>query len=239
MARHPLVRRPLARRSFVAFAAPRVQDRVLDVACGPGFNALAFARRTGEVIGVDSAPELLAQAQSEAARRRLSNVSFQEGAPAVLLFPDDSFDIVTSTGVLHHFPSLESTLAEMARVCLPDGKIVLEDIVAAEQDMRARYHNRLERLRDRSHVRFLKLSELVSSLGQAGLVVRRIEVRETLREFNEWIAIAGTPPARAEHILRLLIGSIAGDLSGLSVHQLDDTIIFSQRRAWVLATKVH
>lgn len=237
LAHHPLVRRPRERQRFVAFAAARPQDRVLDVACGAGFNALAFARCAASVIGLDPSAVLLEQGWREAARRRLTNVSFQEGEAQQLPFPDNSFDIVTCAAAVHHFPSAEQALAEMVRVCRPSGKVAIEDIVTSEQEVRARYHNRLERLRDRSHRRCLKLSDLVSLLGQAGLEIQRIEVRESIREFNEWVAVAATPPRRAEHVRRLMIGSIESDLSGLSVRTVDDTLLFSQRVAWILAIK--
>jgi len=237
MAHHPLVRRPRERRRFVAFVAPQPRDRVLDVACGAGFNALAFARRAASVTGLDLSTELLMRAQREAARRRLTNVSFREGDAGELPFPGDSFEIVTCAAAFHHFVSPRQVLVEMARVCLPGGKVAIEDIVTSEQDIRARYHNRLERLRDRSHQRCLKLSEFISLLGQAGLETRRIEVRDSIREFNEWVAVARTPPRRAEHVRRLMIGSIEQDLSELEVRQVDDTLLFSQRVAWILAEK--
>lgn len=103
--------------------------------------------------------------------------------------------------------------------------------------VRARYHNRLERLRDRSHRRCLTLSELIALLGEQGLLVRRVQVQESLRDFNEWIAATRTPPRRAGHIRRLLQGSVGRDLSGLNVQAVDDTFLFVQQVAWVLAMK--
>ena len=236
-ARHPIVRRPRLRLRFAAFAGVRSTDGVLDVACGPGFNAFAFARRAREVVAVERSPELLAVAEREAKRRGLRNVSLHEGDPAPLPFPADSFDLVTTTGTVHHFDSPVEVFAEMARVSAPGGRIAIEDVVASEQEVRARYHNRLERLRDRSHRRCLPLSELLSLLGRQGLLVQRVLVQESLREFNEWISVAGTPPRRAEHIRRLLLGAQARDLSGLAIRPADDTFLFVQQVAWVLAIK--
>ncbi len=236
-ARHPLVRRPRLRLRFAAFVGARGSDRVLDVGAGPGFNAFAFARRAGEVVALDPLPEMLEQARREAGRRRLHNVTFREGDPGSLPFPDDTFDLVTSAGALHHFAPPSGALAEMARVCAPGGRVAIEDVIASEQDVRARYHNRLERLRDRTHRRCLPLSELVAILGRQGLLVRRAQVQDSLREFNEWIAVAGTPPQRAEHIRRLLQGSVERDLSGLQAEPADDTFLFVQKVAWVLADK--
>lgn len=236
-ARHPLVRRPRLRLRFATFAGVQPGDRVLDVATGPGYNAFAFARRAAAVVGVDAAPQLLGLARRQAARRGLTHISFSEGQATALPFPDESFHIVTSAGALHHFPSPSQAISEMARVCAPGGRLAIEDVITSQQPVRARYHNRLERLRDRSHRRCLTLGELVALLGDRGLLVRKLQVQESLREFNEWIAVTRTPPRRAEHIRRLLQGSVEHDLSGLNVQGADDTFLFVQQVAWVVAEK--
>ncbi|MBI2913454.1 MAG: class I SAM-dependent methyltransferase [Chloroflexi bacterium] len=236
-ARHPLVRRPRLRFRFAGFAGVRAGQRVLDVATGPGYNAFAFARRAAAVTGVDAAPELLEIARRQAARRRLANVAFSEADPASLPFPDGSFDLVTASGAVHHFASPAQVFSEMARVCAPGGTVAIEDVVASEQDVRARYHNRLERLRDRSHRRFLPLSELLALLGWQALLVRRVQVQDSIREFNEWVGVTRPPVRRAEHIRRLLQGAVEHDLSGLNIQPADDTFFFVQEVAWVLAVK--
>jgi len=124
----------------------------------------------------------------------------------------------------------------MARVCRDDGTVAIEDVVASEQDIRARYHNRIERLRDRSHERLLKLSELLAMLGQAGLLPQRMEIIESIREFNEWVGVTRPPLGRSERIRHLLQGSVEQDLLGLDVQGEDDTFVFVQRVAWVLCS---
>jgi hypothetical protein len=74
-------------------------------------------------------------------------------------------------------------------------------------------------------------------LGQAGLIIRRAEVHDSLREFNEWVGVTRPPLRRSEHIRHLLRGSVEQDLSGLDVQAEDDTFIFTQRVAWVLCEK--
>jgi SAM-dependent methyltransferase len=237
LARHPSIRRPRQRLRFAAFAGAAAHHRVLDVAAGPAYNALAFARRAAQVTSVATDPDFLPAGQREAARRRLRNLVFDEGDPRDLPFPDDSFHIVTSSAALHHLPSPSDTISEMARICLPGGIVAIEEIVASEQRMRARYHDRLERLRDRSHRHCLTLSELVGLLGRHGLHVSKVLVNEVPREVSEWITATRTPERRAEHIRRLLQGSAEQDLSGLAVQPADDTFLFVQRIAWTLAAK--
>jgi len=236
-ARHPIVRRPLLRARFARFAGAQGYHHVLDVGTGGGHNAFAFARRCASVNAVDWRSHLLLLARRESARRRLSNLTLTEADPAALPFPDDSFDLVTSAAAIHHFAAASRALAEMVRVCRPGGTVALEDVVTSEQEVRARYHNRLERLRDRTHQRCLTLSQLVALLGGLGLWLRKLEVQESIRELSEWLAVAGPPTRRAERIRHLLQGSAEQDLSGLSVQAEDDTFLFIQQVAWVRAVK--
>ena len=236
-ARHPLVRRPAQRSRFASFARARRTDEVLDVGCGAGYSAFACARKARTVTAVDWRPELLVSARKEATRRRLANITFQEMAPEELPLPTGSFDVVVCAAAVHHFSRPAAALAEMVRVCRAAGLVAIEDVIASEQDIRARYHNRMERLRDRSHERLLKLSEMLALLGQAGLNVQRVEVNDSIREFNEWVGVTRPPLRRSEHIRHMLQGSIEQDLSGLAVDAEDDTFIFVQRVAWVLCRK--
>jgi len=97
-------------------------QRVLDVAAGAGNTALAAARRFGEVTATDYVPDLLATA-----RRRAE----AEGLPLVievadaqdLPYPDESFDVVTSTFGAMFAPDQERTAGELLRVLRPGGKL--------------------------------------------------------------------------------------------------------------------
>jgi ubiquinone/menaquinone biosynthesis C-methylase UbiE len=189
-----------------------------------------------QVTAVDWRPELLATARKEARRRRLENITFVEAGAEELPLPAASFDVVASAAAMHHLARPAAALKEIARVCRPNGAVAIEDVVASEQDIRARYHNRIERLRDRSHERLLKLSELLAMLGQAGLLPQRMEIIESIREFNEWVGVTRPPLGRSERIRHLLQGSVEQDLLGLDVQGEDDTFVFVQRVAWVLCS---
>jgi len=210
---------------------------VLDIGTGPGYSAFALARRAKQVTALDWRPELLATATREARKRRLGNITFAEGQPGDLPFPDGSFDLVASAAAVHHFRRPREAFAEMTRVCRAGGTVALEDVLTSEQDIRAKYHNRLERLRDRSHERLLKLSELLALVGEAGLLPRRVEVNDSVREFSEWVGVTRPPQRRAEQLRHMLQGSVEQDLTGLEVEAGDDTFFFVQRVAWVLCLK--
>ena len=212
-------------RRLAAFVRPQRSDRVLDV--GTGLVASALAPRVAAVIALGW----------ELPRRRPEKVALEPGDPHDLPLPDDSFDIGACGPTFHHLTSPRAVLGEMHRVLRPGGRVVIEDIVASEQAVRARFQDRLERLRDRSHPGYLRLSQIVAYAGEAGLHLRRLQVQDLPREFNEWLIGGRSSPARIEHLRRLMVGAAAADLSGLRIRPVDDTILFTQQLAWLIAEK--
>ncbi len=100
-------------------------EQVLDVGCGTGTLAMEVARRVGRagrVAGVDPGTEQIARARAKAARRNVP-IEFQIGVIEQLPFPDQTFDVVFSTLMMHHLPASlkRQGLAEIARVLKPGG----------------------------------------------------------------------------------------------------------------------
>jgi SAM-dependent methyltransferase len=87
-------------------------DTVLDVACGPGLVACAFATAR-QVIGIDLTPAMIARAGALAAERRLPNVRFLIGDVTPLPIADATFSIVVSRFAVHHFEHPDAVVAEM------------------------------------------------------------------------------------------------------------------------------
>jgi ubiquinone/menaquinone biosynthesis C-methylase UbiE len=113
---------------IVTLSGARAGDRILDVGCGGGYLArllAAAAAPDGLVTGVDpSGPAI-----SYARRRAPGNCSFSVGVAQDLDLPDRSFDLVTSTLAVHHFPEAERQAAfgEMYRVTRPGGRLLVAD----------------------------------------------------------------------------------------------------------------
>ena len=104
---------------------------VLDVGCGTGTLAIEVQPRvgaTGRVVGVDPGAEQIAWARSKAARRHMP-VEFQTGVIEQLAFPDQTFNVVLSTIMMHHLGDglKRQGLAEIARVLKPGGRLVIAD----------------------------------------------------------------------------------------------------------------
>lgn len=122
-------RRSRAFGKLVAVTGAQDGDRVLDVGCGTGYLARRFGRAVaprGSVVGVDASKAMLDYAAS---LEPMSNVSFTVGVAEALEFEDESFDVVTSSLMLHHLPEelRGRAVSEMARVLRPGGRLLIAD----------------------------------------------------------------------------------------------------------------
>lgn len=101
---------------------------LLDVGCGPGTITVDLARRVapGRVIGIDRAPEVLAQASAHASAQDVS-IELCAADVYALEFPDASFDVVHAHQVLQHLADPVRALAEMRRVLRPGGLLAARD----------------------------------------------------------------------------------------------------------------
>ncbi len=119
------------RRKSIEQAQIKPGERVLDVGCGTGdltLLAKKFTGPTGQVAGLDAAPEMIEVARGKA-RRGQSDVDFRVGVIERLPFPADSFDVVLSSLMLHHLPDdlKPQALAEVRRVVKPGGRLLIVD----------------------------------------------------------------------------------------------------------------
>jgi ubiquinone/menaquinone biosynthesis C-methylase UbiE len=154
------------------FAATAGQ-RVLEIGCGLGTDGVQFAKAGAEYTGVD-----LTSAAVDLARRNFElrglKGTFQTSDAERLDFPDASFDLVYSHGVLHHTPDTQLAIDEVYRVLRPGGQAIV-----------MLYHR--ESYNYAINIRFLRRAGAHLLRWDAGLqVVHRLtgEPLESLREHS-------------------------------------------------------
>jgi len=120
------------RKAAVRIANDRPGQHILEVGVGTGLSLPHF-RADSRVTGIDVSEEMLAKARRRAERRRLSHIEGLHLMDAEHLeFPDNSFDAVLALYVASVVPNPARFAAEMRRVCIPGGTIVVVNHFTSE-----------------------------------------------------------------------------------------------------------
>ncbi len=99
---------------------------VLDLGCGPGYDLVGFATQSKprRLIGIDVSRSSLAEAKARLALHGATpELHYHDVLKAPLPVGDGTVDLVHSSGVLHHMPSMAPALAEFRRVLKAGGRL--------------------------------------------------------------------------------------------------------------------
>jgi SAM-dependent methyltransferase len=101
-------------------------EDILEIGFGPGRTLGLLVERGARATGVDVSEEMVRLARRRNSEQvRTGDLTLHHGDGVRLPIPDDSLDAVLSIHNLYFWPEPEATIAEIARVLRPDGRLLL------------------------------------------------------------------------------------------------------------------
>ncbi len=193
------------------------KDRVVDLACGAGRHAWLMAQAHGwSVTGLDLSPSLLTRARNktfeqiqpllEQAHPHAQVPAFVRGDLRRLPFADERFSLATSFftsfGYFETDEQHRAALAEMVRILVPDGRlmmdlfnpeVVLRDMEPVSEGKASTFFLREARTLNEAAQTVTKTMTILFRNGETRNVLER--VRYFFRdELAEWLQRAGLTP---------------------------------------------
>jgi phosphatidylethanolamine/phosphatidyl-N-methylethanolamine N-methyltransferase len=136
------------RKALLEALECRPGDRVLEVGVGTGLSLPLYPPFV-RVTGVDLSREMLEKARTRVERRALSNVEgLHEMDAQAMDFPDASFDKIVAMYVVSVVQEPARLLAELHRVCTPNGEIFLVNHVRSSNPILGAVERGLARFSD-------------------------------------------------------------------------------------------
>ncbi len=118
--------------NLIRLIEPKPGMHILDIGCGQGYFARAFARNGATVTACDISRELIAKAKAHATQvaeqgsKAATDVAFHVAPSDTLSFmPDQSVDLITIILALQNIENLVETIAECARVSKPGARLMI------------------------------------------------------------------------------------------------------------------
>lgn len=117
-----MVRADRRAQYFIDQAKISAKDKVLEIGCGTGlFTRKVYEQTKAAITAIDISEELLTEA-----RKLLPEATFKIDDAMNLSFPDNYFDVVFGSSVLHHL-EMEKSIKEILRVLKPGGRMVFAE----------------------------------------------------------------------------------------------------------------
>lgn len=158
----------------------------LDIATGAGHALRAAAPYSGYCLAVDLTVEMLKVAREHLTGAGLNQMGYVQARADRLPLSDGSVNLVTCRIACHHFSSIPDFLSEIRRVLAPRGRIVMVDSIVPSDEKAGEFLNRVEQLRDPSHVRSFTMRQWLEFFNIGKLPIASVSTFERTHPFTEW-----------------------------------------------------
>ena len=163
---------------------------VADVGTGTGRHAVRMARDGARVVAIDFSLGMMARARAKPGAERIAFVCADCSALPV---PDSAFDRVISGLVVEHIAGLDPYFSELARICRPDGFIVVTNLHPAMnlQGVRARFDDPATGAKVYPAGHDHLISDFVMAAQRTGLIIDEIVERTMTADIADRAPRAG------------------------------------------------
>ncbi len=161
-------------RDILSFVEIKPGMKILDLGCGSGYLTFALAKENPNVsvTGLDIVTDTLMSNKDKATKEGLTNLEFISYDGTVFPFEDKAFDLVVTRYALHHFPEIDKSMQEVARVIKPGGKFFLSDPRPNECDT-TRFVDDYMQLKKDGHIKFYTKDDWNTICGKCGFKLKK------------------------------------------------------------------
>ena len=164
----------------------------LDIGTGAGFAAFELSKSCQKVEATDISEGMINEAKKIMKERKINNLNFNICFAEELKYGDEEFDIVTCRTAAHHFLDFEKFCSEVYRVLKDNGEFVIIDTITSDQIKLNNWHQEVELIRDKSHIKNLSLIEWKNVLNKSNFSFLDIIQSRVTMNLNDWMERSGT-----------------------------------------------
>ena len=187
----------------------RGNEQVLEVAAGTCALGRKIAPFVKHITELDITKAMLEKGKEANEKAGLSNASYIVGTAERLPFEDASFDVVVSRLAFHHFVEPDTVVTEMVRVLKPNGKLVILDMIADNNEERNSF-NHYEKLRDPSHTNTLSEMDFTKLLKAHNLRTIYSDTTVIPMDLNAWLSLTTV----SSDLENTIIANVSEELNG-------------------------
>ena len=164
----------------------------LDIGTGAGFAAFELSKSCEKVEATDISEGMINEAKKIMKERKINNLNFNICSAEELKYSDKEFDIVTCRTAAHHFLDVEKFCSEVHRVLKDEGEFIIVDTITSDQIKLNNWHQEVELIRDKSHIKNLSLIEWKNILKISKFSFLDIIQSRVTMNLNDWMERSGT-----------------------------------------------